>query len=89
MTDNVTTITPVRATLDANQQLITMLEQLLEKARAGEMRGAAVAYVLRDDLSEDGSVDNAWAAGNTWALDRAIRGLVYSWEHTQFEFYRR
>ena len=61
--------------------LVEQLEALLEEAKAGRLRAAAVAIVRHDDLTPDAETTAfiVQAPGTYHATSHAIQGLVRRW----------
>ncbi len=82
------TPTMVTRVFEADPGVVSFVEDLLERAKAGKLRTIAVACVYHNDLVPDGEADHGWTKteGSVhWALDRAVHRLRYFWDKFSHE----
>jgi len=74
---NVTNMFGEPATAADNTELIKLLEETLERARAGSITGAAVATIRAD-----GTIGNSWAGGDqTISMIASVSMLHHDFLH--------
>lgn len=66
--------------------IVAMLEQLLETAKAGQLRGLGVALVYAKDHDPCAEITRGWALGfgTDFALGEAITRLRWAYSHSKF-----
>ena len=73
--------TRVRTITNEVPEVVAMLEQLLERARKGDLRAIACAAVYSDGLTADAGSNTSWALDKhtNFALGDGIRQLGHDW----------